>query len=157
MPAAAPLSSAVVPMGGERPCPTLDRMLRLGRIDPGQTVAVAGPARLAAQIGLLRKGFGRVVSACGDCDGEADTCDAVLLTGPCPDAMLEALADRAARLLKPGGVLVAHELSPDGDVGLARVLRAHGLEPAWVLHDMAAPCLAAMGVQALTVEMARAA
>lgn len=145
-PAMCDLDPSVVPLTFERPCPTLDRMLRLGRVRPEQAVAVAGPAGPAVQLGLLRKRFVRVVSACGACGGEDGTCDALLLTGPCADEGLAALAERTARLLSQRGVVVAHEASPDGDVGLARGLAAHGLLCDWVVHDMAGPCLVAMGV-----------
>ncbi len=157
-----PLLAAVPssPSTAERPCPTLERMLRLGRVGPGQAVAAAGRAAAAVQIGLLRKGFDRVASACaGGCGGEPASCDALLLTGPCSEAEIAALADGAVRLLAPRGVLVAHELSPDGDVALTRVLAAHGFEVDWVVHDMAGPCLVAMGLHRVSAraELARAA
>lgn len=139
---------ALVPHGPDRPSPTLDRMLKLAGASPDQAVAVAGPASLPALVGLCRKGFSRVSCArtavCGGADGESDL---LLLTGPCTGAALSEALGRTARLLRDGGVLVAHEAGLDDDLLLARRLEAQGLQVDWSVHDLSDACLVALRVR----------
>ena len=131
----------------ERPCPTLERMLALGRVRPTQSVAVAGAASLAVLIGLCRKGFSRACcarEAAGS--GAVGEIDVLLLTGPCADEALANMVARTARLLGERGVVVAHELSLDADGPLERALLAAGLVVEWAVHDLSGPCLVAFGV-----------
>ena len=138
---------AAVAHAGDRPCPTLDRMLRLARLSPQQAVAVAGPAALPVLIGLCRKGFERVACAAkASCAGESGASDALILTGPCAGDTLADLLGRTARLLGPKGVVVAHETTLDADPELEQALAGLGFEVEWTVHDLSGPCLVAYGV-----------
>ncbi len=136
-----------VARAGERPCPTLDRMLTLARLSPRNAVAVAGPASLPVLIGLCRKGFDRVTCAAkASCAGEAGTSDALILTGPCAGDTLTDLLSRTARFLGPRGVVVAHETTLDADCDIERGLLGLGFAVDWTVHDLSGPCLVAYGV-----------
>ncbi len=138
---------STVPHAPDRPSPTLDRMLRLAGARTDQAVAVAGPAGLPALVGLCRKGFVRVSCArtatCGGADGRNDV---LLLSGPCTGAVLADTLARTVRLLRDGGVIVAHEAGLDDDLVLADGLHALGFAVDWSVHDLAGACLVAVGV-----------
>ncbi len=142
------VDAALVSREGDRPSPTLDRMLHLAGARPDRAVAVCGPASLPVLIGLCRLGYGRVTCACdAHAPGEAGASEVLVLTGPCGAQALEALVARGARLLADVAVVVAHEASLDDDAALAAALESQGLEPTWRVHDLAGPCLAAFGVR----------
>ena len=141
----------------ERPSPALDRMLRLGRMAPDQPVAVCGPASLPVLIGLIQRGYERVVCAREtSCPGEAGASRVLVLTGPCCGPQIEAMVARAARLLADEAVVVAHEAAVDDELALAHALEARGLEATWRVHDLAQGCFVAMGVRRVRAATAAA-
>lgn len=141
---------ATVPHAPDRPSPTLDRMLRLAGARIDQSVAVAGPASLPVLVGLCRKGYERVACArtatCGGADGRSDV---LFLSGPCTGAALAETLGRTARLLRDGGVIVAHEAGLNDDLVLADRLHVLGFGIDWTVHDLADACLVAVGVHRL--------
>jgi hypothetical protein len=141
---ASPTPLAVV---GERPCPMVDRMLHLAGANPDWRVGVVGPASAATMIALCRKGFERAVSLQGGvCPGAEGDCDLLLVTGPNTSEGLNASVLLGLRLLRDGGVMVAHECGLKDDSLIGAALRVSGREIGWCIHDMADGCLVALQV-----------
>ena len=139
------LDPDLVAASGERPHPTVDRMVQLAGIGADRPVSVAGPASLPMLIALCRMGFDRVECArqatCGGADGLSE---ALFVSGPCTGAELSLTLSRTLRLLADGGVLVVHEASLDDDLALEARLAELGVEVEWKVHDMAKDTLVAL-------------
>jgi hypothetical protein len=141
------IDPTLVPHGQDRPCPTLDRMLSLAAARPESAVAVTGPASLPVLIGLCRKGYDRVTCARAATSCADGLSDVLLVSGPCSGEALSQALRGTLRLLKDGGVIVAHEGGLDDDLVLAGRLETMGFALDWCVHDLSAACLTAVRVR----------
>ncbi len=122
----------------------LGRMILLARAEPSSSVSIAGPDSLEVLTVLCRREFQHVQCCCSDaCSAANDQSDVLLLAGQLSGSALATRLHQTLRLLRNGGIVVAHLEDLDDDLLVEATLKAEACEVRATVFDLSHEVLVA--------------